>query len=424
MNQLNHLSIMDKVISQKELKKNRLKKYSKGTVIFLLIVCSFLFINKYLTKSVDKDDITISVVEKGDVALTIMGSGQVEPTIQKAITSPFASFIEATSTSIGQEVKSTQSLLSINIAAAKYTLSSLVDEAAIKRVEINKTKLRLSKELFNLKKEVEINSLQLESKKEALKGEEKLLSIGGSTEEKVQLAKTQLAIEELKQDQLQHDLKIREQFIKQEIITLEYALSIQLKNIKEQERKLEKATAKAGIDGVITYINDKVGASVAEGEVLARVANMDHFRIKGKVSEQYVSILSVGMDVIGRTSKGKYNGTISSISPSSKNGMITLYVTLNKNEDLKDLRPEMVMDLQIIKEQHKNTLRVKNRGAFKGKLNEDLFLITGNQARKVNVKTGFRNTHWVEITSVLQEGDSIIISPTNKFENASFVDIK
>lgn len=415
---------MDKVISQKELKKNRLKKYSKGTVIFLLIVCSFLFINKYLTKSVDKDDITISVVEKGDVALTIMGSGQVEPTIQKAITSPFASFIEATSTSIGQEVKSTQSLLSINIAAAKYTLSSLVDEAAIKRVEINKTKLRLSKELFNLKKEVEINSLQLESKKEALKGEEKLLSIGGSTEEKVQLAKTQLAIEELKQDQLQHDLKIREQFIKQEIITLEYALSIQLKNIKEQERKLEKATAKAGIDGVITYINDKVGASVAEGEVLARVANMDHFRIKGKVSEQYVSILSVGMDVIGRTSKGKYNGTISSISPSSKNGMITLYVTLNKNEDLKDLRPEMVMDLQIIKEQHKNTLRVKNRGAFKGKLNEDLFLITGNQARKVNVKTGFRNTHWVEITSVLQEGDSIIISPTNKFENASFVDIK
>ncbi|AZQ64672.1 HlyD family efflux transporter periplasmic adaptor subunit [Flammeovirga pectinis] len=424
MNQINHLSIMDKVISQEELKKKKLRKYSKGTVILLVVVCAVLFLNKYLTTSIDKNDILIGVVEKGNVALTITGSGQVEPTIQKAITSPFASFIEATSTSIGQEVKSTQSLLSINIAAAEYRLASLIDEAEIKRAEINKTKLRLSKELFNLKKEVEINSLQLESKKEALKGEEKLLSIGGSTEEKVQLAKTQLAIEALKQDQLQHDLKIREQFIKQEIITLEYALSIQLKNIKEQERKLEKATAKAGIDGVITYINDKVGASVTEGEVLARVANMDHFRIKGKVSEQYVSVLSVGMDVVGRTSKGEYNGTVSSISPSSKNGMITLYVTLNEDEDLKDLRPEMVMDLQIIKEQHKNTLRVYNRGAFKGKLVEEIFVINGNQAKKVSVKTGFRNTKWVEITSVLQEGDSIITSPTNKFDNASFVDIK
>ncbi|NME67539.1 efflux RND transporter periplasmic adaptor subunit [Flammeovirga aprica] len=415
---------MDRIITKEEKLKDTKKKYFRiGTGIIFGLGILYL-VNGYLTKKIDRKDISIGIVEKGNVALTISGSGKIEPTLQKAITSPFSSFIEATHKGIGDEVKSDESLLQINVAEAENTLSSMKDEAEMKRVEINKEKLRLNKELFNLKKETQINALQLKSREEALKSETKLLEIGGSTEEKVKQAKTLLEIENLKQEQLTHDLKIKEQGILQEIKSLELSLSIQLKSIQEQERKLEKAKTKTGMDGVITFIKDKVGASIAEGEVLARVANMDQFRIRGKVSEQYVASLSIGMDVLAKTSKATYSGSVTSISPSSENGMITVLVQIDEQEGLHLLRPDMIVDLSIIREQHENVLRVKNRGAFKGVKGEKLFMIKNGIAEKVTIQTGFRNSEWVELKSNVQEGDSIIISPTDKFINSPHIELK
>ncbi|WP_281615901.1 efflux RND transporter periplasmic adaptor subunit [Flammeovirga sp. SubArs3] len=414
---------MDRLISQQEKKREKKVSYLKIASGVIILCGALYFINHFLSKSIDRNDILIDVVEKGDVSLTIRGTGKIEPTIQKAITSPFSSFIESTNTYLGQEIKGDQPLLTINTAEAENQLMAMIDEADIKRSHINKEKLRLSKELFNLKKDTEINQLQLQRREEELKSEEKLLSIGGSTAENVQQAKTLLSVERLKQEQLAHDLLIKEKAITQEIRTLELALSIQIKNIKEQERKLEKAKAKAGMSGVITYLNDKVGASISEGEVLARVANMEQFRIRGRISDQYVSVLSIGMDVIANTSKAAYFGSISSISPSSDNGMITVFIQLEEQKGLELLRPDMVTDLSIIREQHQNVLRVKNKGAFKGKLVEEIFLVKNGQAQKVKVKTGYRNAEWVEVQSALNEGDSVIISPTDKFKNVPQINI-
>ncbi|WP_044201953.1 efflux RND transporter periplasmic adaptor subunit [Flammeovirga sp. OC4] len=415
---------MDRIITKEEKQKDKKKQYFKiGTAVVIGLGLLYL-VNGYLTKKIDRRDISIGIVEKGNVALTISGSGKIEPTLQKAITSPFSSFIEATYKGIGDNVKANESILQINVAEAENKLSSMKDEAEMKRVEINKEKLRLNKELFNLKKETQINALQLKSREEALKSETKLLSIGGSTEEKVKQAKTLLEVEKLKQEQLNHDLKIKEQGILQEIKSLELSLSIQLKSIQEQERKLEKAKTKTGMDGVITFIKDKVGASIAEGEVLARVANMDQFRIRGKVSEQYVASLSIGMDVVAKTSKASYTGNVTSISPSSDNGMITVLVQIHEQKDLDLLRPDMIVDLSIIREQHENVLRVKNRGAFKGIKDEKIFVIHNGSAEKVTVQTGFRNSVWVELKNNVQEGDSIIISPTDKFINSTHIELK
>lgn len=414
---------MDRIITKEEKQKSQHKTYIKIIIGTLLVAGSLFLLNHFLTKSVLRNNITIGAVEKGDVVLAISGSGKIEPTFQVAITSPFNSFLEATNKGIGDFVNTNESLLKINTATAEYQLSSLKDEAEMKRVEINKEKLRLEKELFNLKKEAEINSLQLESRAEDLKSETKLLEIGGSTQEKVKQAKTLLAVEKLKQEQLNHALSIREKGVQQEIRSLELSLSIQLKSIQEQERKLEKSKVKANIQGVITFINDKVGASISEGEVLARIANMEQFRIRGKVAEQYVATLSIGMDVIAKSSKASYKGQVTSISPSSENGMITILVQIEEQQGIDLLRPDMLVDLSIIREKHEGVLRVLNRGAFKGKINEELFILRDGNAHKVTVHTGYRNSEWVELTSNVTEGDSIIISPTDKFINASLIQL-
>ncbi|MBB3698909.1 HlyD family efflux transporter periplasmic adaptor subunit [Flammeovirga yaeyamensis] len=415
---------MDKVISKSTQKKAKQKKQIQYVAIIIGICAVAYFANSFLGKSIKRKDISIGVVTKGSISLTVNGSGKIEPVYQKAITSPFSTFIESIHSSIGEKVDENTSILQLNTTAEESTLSSLIDQANIKKAELEKEKLRLRKELYQLNKEVEINALQLKSREEALKGEMTLLEIGGSTEENVKQAKTLLEIEKLKQDQLQNDLKIKEKAIEQEIKTLSLSLGIQQKQIKEQRRKLDKAQAHAGIDGVITFLNDNVGASVAEGEILAKVANIEKLKIRGTVAEQNVGQISIGMEVNIKSSKHNYVGQLTSISPSSKNGMLTVFIDLPQQDHLDYLRPDMVVDINIIKEQKENTLKIKNRGAFEGKKVEELFVIKNGIAEKVAVNTGMRNSLWVEVTSNLQEGDSVIISPYEKFKNANQIQLQ
>ncbi|PWJ38445.1 efflux RND transporter periplasmic adaptor subunit [Sediminitomix flava] len=416
---------MDKVISQEIQHKEKRKRYIKLGIGVVAIIGIGITTLDFLTKSVSRKDILIGVVERGEVSLEISARGRVEPVYQKALTAPFSTVLESVVKTIGDKVDKESQILILDREAELSKLKQMEDEAEVKRSQLKKEELRLNKELFDLETDASVTALEINNLKANLSSEKKLLEVGGTTEESVQKAETALQVAELNNKKLQNDLAYKKLSIQEELKLLKINLQIELENIEEQKRKLVKAEVKAGIDGAITFVNDNVGSSVQTGEVLARVANLDAFRIKGMVAESYSHQVAVGMEARIETSSEAFTGQVTSMAPSSDKGMVTFYLSIDADSTtLSKLRPDMIADVSLKLESNKGTLRVRNRGAFLGKSTEEIFVIRGGSAEKIDVKTGFRNTDWIEIQSGLYEGDSIIISNTAKFINSPVVNLK
>ncbi|MEH0154394.1 HlyD family efflux transporter periplasmic adaptor subunit [Limibacter armeniacum] len=415
---------MDRVIPEKEQIKDKRKTYFRWLLAAGAVALSVYGVSQLLTKSVARRDILIGVVQRGEISLEVSGRGRIEPVYQQALTAPFSTVLIASLKTVGDQVQDTTAILNLDRTAEQSRLQQMMDEAELKKTELRKEKLRLKKELYELETETAVKSLELETLSSNLASEQKLLEIGGTTEESVSQAATALKVAKLRQQKLQNDWQVKQLAVKEEIRALEIALEIQQQHIADQERKLEKAKMQAGIDGAITFVNDKVGASIQEGEVLARIANLKAFRVRGLVAESYSQRVSVGMKARINTSQEEYLGEVSSMSPSSENGMVTVFLNIDPNSAIEKLRPDMVVDIALMEETRDSVLKVENRGAFKGKVSEELFVIRGDKAERVKVTTGYRNDDWVEIKTGLQEGDSVIVSNTERFEQSPYVSIE
>jgi HlyD family secretion protein len=51
---------------------------------------------------------------------------------------------------------------------------------------------------------------------------------------------------------------------------------------------------------VVTYVNKNIGATVHEGDALARIADLSSFKVNGSISDSYMDQLRNGMPVIVR----------------------------------------------------------------------------------------------------------------------------
>ena len=74
----------------------------------------------------------------------------------------------------------------------------------------------------------------------------------------------------------------------------ELGAQIESKNLQELQHKLTRADIVADRKGVLTWVNENIGSSVNEGEMLAKVADLGSFRVDGSCSDVYTDQVKTG----------------------------------------------------------------------------------------------------------------------------------
>jgi HlyD family secretion protein len=128
-------------------------------------------------------------------------------------------------------------------------------------------------------------------------------------------------------------------------------------------RQLDLATTKADRGGVLTWVVDEEGSSVRKGDVLARVADLTTFRVQATLSDVHAQRVALGMPARVKLSEtATLDGTVASILPTIKDGVMTLYVALDeKSSPL--LRANLRADVFVVTDRRASALRVR-RGPF------------------------------------------------------------
>lgn len=413
---------MDKPIEEEVTARKKRKKILIAAAVLIFIVTAVLIMRSYIKPSLASTAFTSAVAEIGDVENTINATGEILPEFEEVLTSPINAAVREVLMDAGTKVKAGQSILTLDKSAAQTEYDKLGFQIESKVNEIRKLKLDLEKSFYDIKSNNNIKQLRISNFKDAVSSAERLFKAGGGTREDIEQAQLNLKVAELEKQQLENEIMNKQQTMKIEIREAEIALAIQRNDQLALKRKLDLADVIARHEGVVTWVNKNIGASVKEGESLARIANLSSYKVACSISDTQMEELSNGMPALIRINDTQLRGSIANVSPAVNNSIVSFDVQLEEKNS-KILRPNMKVDVFLVTARKSKVIRLQNGAAFKGSATQEVFVLGNGKAVRRTVKTGMSNFDFIEILSGIKAGEKVITSDMNKYEYASEVSI-
>ncbi len=413
---------MDKHIEEEVKAKTRKKTIIIAALIILVLLAAVWLLRSSFASSIKKSSITTAIVEKGDVENTINASGEVLPEFEETITSPINASVQKVIKDAGSKIKAGESVLTLDKSASQVEYTKLNFQLESKRNDMKKLRLDLDKSYFDIKSNNDIKQLRIGSLEADVENAKRLYKAGGGTREDIDKAELNLKVAKLEKEQLENEIKSKQQTMGVEMKEAQIAADIQQSDLQALAYKLQLANIVASREGVVTWVNKNIGSNVKEGDALARIADLSSFKVMGTVSDNYLDQLHLNMTAIVRINDAQIRGTVINIQPSIQNGIVSFAIQLN-DRDNKLLRPNMKVDVFLVTASKNNVLRVANGPAFKGTPEQDIFVVSDGIAEKRKVHIGMTNFDYVEITDNVKAGEVIITSDMTEYKNAKKITI-
>lgn len=414
---------MDKNIEQQVLsgkKKKTVRYVLLGMILLIVVVVAMRY---GLGSTLRQSEITTAIVSRGNIENTINASGEVLPEFEEVISSPIAASVQKVLLDAGRRIRTGQSILMLDKSAAQMEYEKLKFQLESKQNDIRKIKLELDKSFYDIKSNNNIKQLRINSLKASVENAKRLLKAGGGTREDVEQAELNLKVAQLEKQQLENEISSKQQSMRLEMKEVELAASIQQNDLEVLGRKLTQANIQASRDGVVTWVNKNIGAAVQPGEVLARIADLSGFKVKGTISDNSVGLLKNGMTAIIRIGETQVRGKVINIYPSVQNATVSFDIKPDSSNN-KLFRPNLKADVFLVTDRHEQVLKVSNGPAFQGTPSQYIYVLKDGIATRKLVQIGLSNFDDVELKDEVKEGDVIITSDLKEFKNISQISIK
>ncbi|GHB80089.1 efflux RND transporter periplasmic adaptor subunit [Persicitalea jodogahamensis] len=414
---------MDRELPADQINKSRNRKWAIGIAAVLLLAALVYVFKKSISSSIEASRIRIGTVQKGDVENTLDATGEVIPAYEQIITSPIRATIRKVLLTPGTRVEPGQAIVDLDKSLTQIEFERYEDQLALKKNSIDQLRMRLDKNLYDAEISDKIKLLNINKLKADLDDARRLAKVGGGTVEDITRAENALKIAQLEKQQLENDLAYNRKSMGASLRETELGAQIESKNLKELQHKLRMADIVADRKGVLTWVNENIGSSVNEGEMLAKVADLGSFRVEGSCPDVYAEQVKVGLPVIVKVNDSTLRGIITQVKPAVKDGVVGFTVQLD-NAQSEMLRPNMKVELYLVTNRSTNTLRVANGPTFSGKRKQFVYVLSGTTAHRREVEVGLSNFDFVEIKSGLSAGDKVILTDMNEYEHLEEIVIK
>ena len=415
---------MDREIPKEVRDKERKKKFIKyGAIGVAAVVCIAVLIS-FMRSSVNRKDLVFSEVDNGTIEVSVSASGKVVPAFEEIINSPINTRIVEVYRKGGDSVDVGTPILKLDLQSTETEYKKLLDEEQMKRYQLEQLKVNNNTYLSDLSMQVKISAMKLNRMEVELRNERYLDSLGSGTTDKVRQAELnfntgKLELEQLRQ-QYANESKVKEADLK----VKELEFNIFSKSLAEMKRTLDDAQIRSPRKAILTYINNQVGAQVAEGSQVAIISDLSHFKVEGEIADTYGVRVAAGGRAIVKIGNEKLEGTVSSVTPLSKNGVISFIVQLNEDNN-KRLRSGLKTDVYVMNAVKEGVLRLANASYYVGRGEYELFVQDSkDEIVKRKVQLGDSNFEYVEVISGLKPGDKVVVSDMSSYKNKNKLKLK
>lgn len=412
---------MDREIPKEQLrreKRNRLIKWGSIAACCILALAVGL---SMMRKSVNSSDLNIVTADRGTIETSVNATGSVIPAFEEIINSPISTRIVEVYSREGDSVGPGTPLLLLDLQSAETEINKLIDERRVKEYDIEQTRLNNHTSLSNLEMQIQIKEMDVNRKRVEVENERRLDSLGSGTGEKVREAELayrtgQLELEQLRK-QLENERQVRDAALRMK----ELDLDIFDKNFAEKKRTFEDARIRSPREATLTFINNQIGQQVSQGEKVAVISDLSHFKINAEIADSYGDRIRIGSKAIIKIGREKLDGHVTNVTPLSKNGVIAFTVMLD-DDDNPRLRSGLKTEVYVMCDIRDEAVRIPNGSYFKGPATYDMFVVNSDgDLERRKIRLGDSNYDYVEVIEGLRPGDRIVISDMSDYSNSNIL---
>ena len=414
---------MDREISKEVQRKEQRKQFIRiGTAVGGFIVLIVVVISMLQT-SLKRKDLNISTVDKGVIEVSVSASGKVIPAFEEIINSPINSRIVEVYKRGGDSVDVGTPILKLDLQSAETEYNKQLDEEQMKSLQLEQQRVTNHNKLSEMEMNLKVSRMELDRKAVELRNERYLDSLGAGTTDKVRQVELDYNVSILKLKEDEQKYKNEQALTEADLKVKELELNIFRKSLAETRRTLEDAQIRSPRKAILTYVNNEIGSQIGQGAKVAIVSDLSHYKIEGEIADTYGDRIAAGSKAVIKIGSEKLDGTISDVTPLSKNGVISFTVQLEEDNH-KRLRSGLKTDVYVMNAVKDDVLRIANSSYYVGKGEYELFVVNGNQLLKRKVQLGDSNFEYVEVVSGLQEGEQVIVSDMNAYKDKNKLKIE
>ena len=174
---------------------------------------------------------------------------------------------------------------------------------------------------------------------------------------------------------------------------------------------------------MLTWVVPQEGITVQRGQVIARIADLESFRVEAVVSDVHSSSLHAGQAVRVMLDGQPLTGRLAAIDPTIENGAVKFKVDLDDARHPK-LRNNLRVDVLVVTGSRANAVRVSKGPFAQGAATEEVFVIQGDHAVRRAVRFGLAGYEHLEVLDGLAPGEEVILSDMKDYVHLKRVDLK
>ena len=407
---------MDREISKEQRVREQRKIWIKWGGALLAGILAVVGIMNFMQQSLQAKDLVFSVVDEGSIDVSVSASGKVVPAFEEIINSPINSRRLEVYKKGGDSVDNGTPILRLDLLSAENDYKKQLDEVQMNQLKLEQLRIQNKSKLSEMEMQLKVSRMELSRKAVELKNEQYLDSLGAGTTDKVRQVELDYNVSKLKLEEDEQKYINEQATADADLKVKQLELNIARKNLEETKRTLDDARIKAPRKAILTYVNTEIGAQVAQGEKVAVVSDLSHFKIEGEIADTYGDRIAAGSRAIVKIGKDELEGVVTDITPLSKNGVMAFSVRLEQDNH-KRLRSGLKTDVYVLTAVKDAVKRIANGSYYVGPGEYELFVRSGNELLKRKVQLGDSNYELVEVVSGLEPGDQVVVSDMSNYKN-------
>ena len=415
---------MDREIPKEVRQKERNKKLIRYGISAAAVIVVISVLISVMRTGVKEKDVVFSTVDRGTIEVSVSASGKVVPAFEEIMTSPISTRILEVYKKGGDSVDVGTPILKLDLQSAETEYKKQLDEEQMRSYQLQQLKVNNETKLKDLAMQIKVSEMKLNRMRVELRNEQYLDSLGSGTTDKVRQAELSVNVAELELEQLRQQYENEQEVLDAEYKVKELEFSIFRNSLAETRRTLEDAQVKSPRKAILTYINNQIGQQVGQGEQIAIISDLSHFKVEGEIADTYGDRVAAGGKAIVKIGREQLVGQVSSVTPLSKNGVISFTVQLEDDSN-KRLRSGLKTDVYVMNAVKEDVLRIANASYYVGRGEYDLFVRTSdNELEKRKVQLGDSNFEYVEVVSGLEPGEQVVVSDMSNYKNKNSLKLK
>ena len=410
---------MDRKIKKKKWTLKRILTIGGAGVFLLFVVYSFIFAEGGARLNVELEKINVASVHEGEFMETIPVDGSVMPIKTIRLDAIVGGVVERKYYEGGILVDKGDTILKLSNNVLLQNFVREETQAFILVNNVENTKLSLQRSQFDLKRQLTQLDYQIDQARDAYERgeplfEEKIIS----EQEYLNLKREYERLKDTRNIQIESNRFDSMNAILQ-IAQAENTLARTRRNLEMIKGNLENLYIRAPISGRLSTVVAEVGESIAPGQNIGQIDDLNGFKVRAQIDEHYISRIYDGLNGTFPLAGQEYGLHIRKIYPEVTGGLFSVDMDFTDTIPRGQIRRGQTLQIRLQLSQKITAVQIPRGSFYQTTGGNWIFVVDQSESYAVrrDIRLGRQNPRYYEVLEGLQPNEKVVVSSYDGYED-------